>query len=78
MMPLHYMRHEIMTNLLFSILEDHYSYESPALSWGFWSFYIIQRVFTLSMFSEHLLHLQIVSERYLPVNPQTLSTCATG
>ena len=38
MMPLHYMRHDIMINLLFSILEDNYSYEPLGSSWGFWVF----------------------------------------
>ena len=28
MMPLHYMRHDITINLLFQLLEDHYSCES--------------------------------------------------
>ena len=28
MMPLHYMRHDSMINLLFEFLEDHYSCES--------------------------------------------------
>ena len=72
MMPLHYMRHDIMINLLGRILEDHYSCESldgsadaPA---GAASSRLLVRVFR--QWQAGLL-------RCIPVHPQT-PTNASG